>query len=212
MVETVKEAAVPPGQRDRAATRRSQRRSLIIAAAEEELSASGLAGITLAAVGERVGLSKGALYYYVDGRDALLAMVLEDALLRIRRDADAAASASPLDRLRAFARAHVRCSVERPAGPLIAGSVHELASHEPTAALLREHTEIALDLVAEAVDVGQLRAVPPVVTGAALFGTLNSLAGSFDPTGPMHIDELVDAALDVLLAGLRPDGGARKDD
>ena len=204
MVESVKDR--PAG---RAETRRAQRRELIIAAAEQELEASGLSGITLRAVGDRVGLSKGALYYYVDSRDSLLALVLEDALEAIRAEADASVGpdADPLERLLAFGRAHVRRSVDRPAGPLIASSVYELASHDGTAALLRAHTDAFQRIVDDAVAAGQLQPVPPLVGAAAFFGTLNSLAGTFEPGGPLDLDDVVDAAFDLLVAGWRTNRG-----
>ena len=179
---------------------------LIIAAAEAELEESGLAGITLTAVGDRVGLSKGALYYYVDSRDSLLALVLDDALQAIRLEASAEAGpgAPPLDRVAAFARAHLRYAVERPAGSLIANSVAELAVHEGTAELLRCHTAALLDIVGDAVRAGDLRDVPPTVAVTAFFATLNSLSRTFDRDGELGFDELVDAALDLLLVGWRP--------
>lgn len=200
MVEVVKEHPLT-----RAETRRQQRRALIISAAEEELSESGLTGITLTAVGDRVGLSKAALYYYVDGRDSLLALVLGDGLgaIRARAAAVSGPDAPPLERLAAFAHEHVRWSVERPSGPLIASSVHELAAHEPTAQLLREHTEALVEIVDQAVAGGELRPITPLVATAAFFGTLNSLARTFVPDGPMPLHEVVDAALDLLLSGWR---------
>lgn len=207
MVETVNEAVLREPSHNasevRARRRRSQRRELIIAAAEAELSESGLSGITLAAVGERVGLSKGALYYYVDGRDSLLALVLGDALARIQLRArrDLGDDPSALDELAAFAHAHVGFSVERPSGPLVAGSVHELASHEETAELLRQHTDVLLGIVERAVSAGELREVHPRVAASAFFGTLNSVAGTYDVNGPLSVSELVDAALDLLLEG-----------
>lgn len=187
----------------RAQTRREQRRRAIIAAAEAELAESGLAGITLSAVGERVGLSKGALYYYVDGRDSLLALMLGDALDEIRAEAAllAGPDAEPLDRLRAFGRAHVSVSTTRAAGPLIASSVYELASHDATAELLRAHTGHVTEIIQEAVVAGALRPAPPIVATAAFFGTLNTLARTHDSTGEFDLDDVIDAALDLLLGG-----------
>ena len=92
---------------DRMSTRRALKREAILDAAAAQLAESGLAATTLDRVGERVGLSKGALYYYVDSRDALMALLLDRLLAGIRTEADAAvaADAGPLTRLRAFCRA-----------------------------------------------------------------------------------------------------------
>lgn len=199
MVETVNPAT------QRASKRREQRRALIIAAAEDELVESGVAGTTLAAVGDRVGLSKGALYYYVDSRDDLLAMVLDDGLRAIRAEAEALAidAADPVERLAAFARAHVRCAVERPSGPLIVSNVDLLAAHDRTAELLHEHEEAARTHIRDAIEDGLLRPIHPVVASSALFGALNTLCRTFDPDGELSLDEMIDATLDLFLDGWR---------
>ena len=199
MVETVNPATA------RASRRREQRRALIIAAAEEELAASGVTGTTLSAVGERVGLSKGALYYYVDSRDDLLAMVLEDGLVAIRNEAAALAGddPSPLDEVVAFARAHVRCAIDRPSGPLIVGNVDFLAAHDRTAELLHQHETALRDIVARAVEAGDLRSIHPVVAAATFFGALNTLCRTYDPDGELELDTMIDTALDLLLDGWR---------
>ncbi len=198
MVETVN-----PDAPTRAEKRREQRRDLIIAAAEAELSESGIAGTTLAGVGERVGLSKGALYYYVDSRDALLALVLEDGLRAVREEAARSVGddASPLERLAAFGRAHVRLAVERPSGQLIISNVDLLAAHDRTAELLHEHEEAARAIVREAVAAGDLRDLHPVVASSAFFGALNTLCRTYDPDGELTLDEMIDATLDLLVNG-----------
>lgn len=195
----------------RAAKRREQRRSLIISAAEDELREQGIAGTTLAGVGERVGLSKGALYYYVDSRDSLLALVLDDGLQAIRREAErlaadaaAAGASTPLDELVAFGRAHVRCAIDRPSGPLIITNVDLLAAHDRTAELLHHHEEAARSIIARAVAAGQLRDVHPVIASSAFFGALNTLCRTYDPAGEMTLDEMIDATLDLLFHGWQP--------
>lgn len=199
MVESVNPAS------ERASKRREQRRSLIIAAAEDELAASGISGTTLAAVGDRVGLSKGALYYYVDSRDDLLAMVLDDGLRAIREEAArlGGENPAPIDELIAFGRAHVRCAIDRPSGPLIVSNVDFLASHDRTAELLHDHEAVARRIVSRAIEAGDLRAVHPVVASSAFFGALNTLCRTYDPDGELSLDEMIDATLDLLLNGWR---------
>ncbi|MEM9563042.1 MAG: TetR/AcrR family transcriptional regulator [Actinomycetota bacterium] len=215
MVENVKtgsavgDTTAGAGHR-RAERRRAQRRSLIIAACEEQLAETGLAGTTLASVGDRVGLSKAALYYYVDGRDELLALVLDDALRAIRADAAAAvtADASPVDELRAFANAHVLAAVERPAGPMIISNVDYLAAHDRTAELLHDHELHARAIIERGVVAGLLRPVPPVVASTAFFGALNTLCRAYDPDGSLALGEMIDATLDLLLGGWADPTGA----
>ncbi len=203
MVETVK--STPRSETGRSARRREQRRQLIIAAAQDQIGEAGLAATTLASVGERVGLSKGALYYYVDSRDSLFALVLDDLLGTIRTDAAERAGddPAPLDELVAFARAHVHAAIEQPAGPLIISNVDELAAHPPSAAVLHDHEVAAREIIARAVDAGVLRDVHPVVASTVFFGALNTLCRTYDEGGELSLDDMIDAALDLLLAGWR---------
>ncbi len=179
---------------------------MIIAAAEAELAESGIAGTTLAGVGERVGLSKGALYYYVESRDELLALVLSVGLADIQVEAATAAGsdAPPLEELRAFGRAHVRVAVERPSGQLIIGNLDYLAATDATADLMHGHEAVARGIIQRAVDSGQLRPIHPVVASATFFGAMNTIARTFDPVGDLTLAEMTDASLDLLLEGWRP--------
>ena len=82
----------------------------------------------------------------------LLALVLEDGLRAVREEAARSVGddASPLERLAAFGRAHVRLAVERPSGQLIISNVDLLAAHDRTAELLHEHEEAASNQAYEA--------------------------------------------------------------
>lgn len=189
----------------RARERRRQRLRLIVDAASGVLAEVGPDGTTLDEVGQRVGMSKSALYYYVDSKQQLMALVLETILEDIRAEATrvAADGADPLQRLRTFAHAHVRAAVERPAGQLVVSTVDLLAADAVTAELLRSHQREALDVVAEAVAAGQLRDVPDLVVAPVLFGTLNAIPRMFDTSGPRPLAEVVDRALDLILDGWR---------
>ncbi|NNL85995.1 MAG: TetR/AcrR family transcriptional regulator [Myxococcales bacterium] len=187
----------------RAEIRRRQRQALIIAAAEDQLGEAGIAGTTLEKVGERVGLSRGALYYYVESREDLLALVLDDVLREIRADADARAEgdADPLHRLECFARAHVHTAVERAAGQLVVANVDLLAAHERSAELLHQHEMVARDHIQTAVDQGQLPNLNLVVASTVFFGALNTLCRTYNPKGELTLDQMIDATLDLTLRG-----------
>lgn len=59
-----------------------QRRDAILDAAAAEFGASGLDGASYNRIIERAGLSKGAMYYYFDDKEDLLATVCADVLGR----------------------------------------------------------------------------------------------------------------------------------
>ncbi len=196
------EAAEPT----RAEIRRNQRKALIVTAAEAQLAEAGLAGATLDLVGRRVGLSKAALYYYVDSREDLLGLVLDDILrdTRARAEELAGDTTSPLECLQCFARAHVSVVTERPAGRLIVSNVDLLATNERSAQLLHDQEMIVRTLITDAIAAGELRDIHPVVASTVIFGALNTLCRTYNPDGPMSVDEVTDTALDLLLQAWTP--------
>ncbi|MBX2878477.1 MAG: TetR/AcrR family transcriptional regulator [Granulosicoccus sp.] len=187
----------------RARVRREQRRSSLVEAVEAELDETGLEGATLERVGQRVGLSKGALYYYIDSRDDLLTLVLEDVLQQQREKGEGLAGEfpTPLARLRAFAHGHVSVIVNRPAGRMIVGHLELLASHQKSTRLLQQQDVYVRAIIKDAVEAGELRKITPVIASAVLFGALNTVPRTFDPNGPLSLEEVVDAVLDLLLTG-----------
>ena len=102
---------------ERRVRRRQSRRELIVLAAVEVFREMGLEKATLEAVGERVGLSKASLYYYVRSKEELLGHVVvhvvraqEEALARVLD------AGGPEERLRAFCHSHVRIICTDPVG------------------------------------------------------------------------------------------------
>jgi AcrR family transcriptional regulator len=67
-----KESAVRTKREARNERRRDQTRAEILETARDVVLRSGLAGFTLAAVADELGLTKPALYYYFDCKEALL--------------------------------------------------------------------------------------------------------------------------------------------
>jgi AcrR family transcriptional regulator len=187
----------------RAETRRKHRQDLIVAATEAELERAGIHGTTLEQVGERVGLSRAALYYYVDSRDDLLTLVLDDVFQQQIAESDhiAGPDATPLERLRAFVHGSIRIVVERPAGRMIVSHLDLLAAHEPSALLMRHQERYARELIADAVADGSLRPVEQAAAIAVLFGTIATIPRGYNPDGRLTLEAVVNSALDLLLEG-----------
>jgi len=187
----------------RAEIRRKHRQDLIVTAAEAELETTGIQGTTLERVGDRVGLSRAALYYYVNSRDDLLTLVLDDVFQQQVAECEriAGGDPTPVERLRAFVHGSIRVVVERPAGQMIVGHLDLLAAHEPSARLMRHQEQYAREIIGDAVDTGALRPIEPTAAVAVLFGTISTIPRGYNPDGPMALETLVDAALDLVLAG-----------
>lgn len=198
----------------RAEVRHQQRKSSLVEAVEAELDATGLEGATLERVGRRVGLSKGALYYYIDSRDDLLTLVLADVLQQQREKGERLAGddPTPLDKLRAFAHGHVSVIVNRPAGRMIVGHLELLASHQKSTLLLQQQDLYVRNIINEAVATEELRQIAPVIASAVFFGALNTVPRTFDPNGAMSLEAVVDAVLELLFSGWRVDAGRHTKD
>ena len=202
MVENVKNEM----QTNRVRTRRALKRKAIIDATAAQLAESGLSATTLDRVGERVGLSKAALYYYVDSRDELLALLLDRLLAGIRAEAGerTADSSSPLDQLRSLLRSHIEQAVLLPEGQLIVSNVDALAAAPATAASLHAHELAARALVEAAIAAGELREVDSLVATTVLFGASNTMCRTNDPDGTRPLAEMIDATLDLTLGAWVP--------
>lgn len=202
MVEDVKNEM----QTNRVRTRRALKREAIIDATAAQLAESGLSATTLDRVGERVGLSKAALYYYVDSRDELLALLLDRLLAGIRAEAGerTADSSSPLDQLRSLLRSHIEQAVLLPEGQLIVSNVDALAAAPATATSLHAHELAARALVEAAIAAGELREVDPLVATTVLFGASNTMCRTYDPDGTRPLAEMIDATLDLTLGAWVP--------
>jgi AcrR family transcriptional regulator len=156
-----------------------------------------------------LGVTKSAIYHHVPSKEALLAAALDEALDGLSRALDAAideaAGTSAYERLRTAVRQ----------------SVEILGDHLPAVTLLlrvRGNSEIELAalarrrviddklarLVRAAVDEGALRDdFPPELTSRLLFGMVNSLVEWYRPDGPVPIEDISAAIVDLAFEGLR---------
>ena len=92
------------------------RRALVEAAAAI-LAEAGVDALTLRGVGDRVGVSRTALYRHFDSKAALLAAVATEGFRSFRRALEAALQAAPADagaRIAALGRAYVAFGAEHP--------------------------------------------------------------------------------------------------
>ena len=203
MVEKVKQTVPNQG---RMSTRRALKREAILDAAAAQLAEGGLAAATLDRVGERIGLSKAALYYYVDSRDALLAALVERLLSGMRADAenDLTGGATPLERLRAFLHAHTQQAATLPEGQLIVRNVDALAASPETARALHDHELAARQLLEDAIAAGEVAPVDPLIATTVLFGACNTLCRTYDPNGARSLDDMTDMTLELTLGAWAP--------
>jgi AcrR family transcriptional regulator len=190
----------------------------ILDAAFELIAAGGLEGLSMARLADAVDYTPGALYRYVDSKDALLAQVVQRILADARVALDAAVAglpprASPLARVVALARAYRELARREPhrigllaiamAEPriLLADAAHaQLVAASVIAAL-----QPLADALGAAAAAGLLSPGDAVERTLCLFAMLHGLLQlpklSRAAPRPLDVDRLAVAGTRALLIG-----------
>jgi TetR/AcrR family transcriptional regulator, cholesterol catabolism regulator len=190
---------------DRRARRMESRRGLILDAAAAEFAEVGYERATLERIGDRVGLSKASVYYYVkDGKPQLLV----DLVARVGEEVEARIAAltvddaSPVARLRAFLTAHVEVANTTPEGRLLSENLDELMSSESAAELRHRYERSLTAIIDDGVAAGQFQDLPRRPVVKLILGALNPVRMWHDPSGALSLEDITNVALSLLLTGL----------
>lgn len=179
-------------------------REKILEIAVQAFNEQGYDATSVAALADRLGLSKSALYHHFASKEQLLEVVLDEALGGLEGVLDAAGGGSAHDRLEQVLRGAVLVLVDKLAYVTLLLRVRgnsdvERAALERRRAFDRRVTE----LVRAAQDEGSVRAdVDPSVATRLLFGMVNSIVEWYRPAGPEGAQELARDVLAVALDGL----------
>jgi AcrR family transcriptional regulator len=158
-----------------------QRREALLAAATRLLAEGPLDCVTLAAVGEVVGLSRSSVYQYFDSTPALLAAVVEDAFPRAaqRLAQEIASAATPAGQIDTYVRVSLELAsdpthrslealAEAPLPPECRTRIRELhqQQYQPLRAALVAHGAPDADLAATLI-LGALHSANRAINGGA---------------------------------------------
>ena len=165
--------AQPANIREGQGGRRSKRDAVLDAAARQ-LNARGVSQASLSEIAAGLGVSRAALYYYVEDREDLVFQCYRRACEAMARDLDAAAKApgSGLDRVAAFM--DLALDAERPE-PAALAEVGALGSpHRETIEGLH-HGNVAqlVDLIEAGQADGSIRPCDPLVVAQAIVGVIS---------------------------------------
>jgi AcrR family transcriptional regulator len=167
----------------------------------------GFDGTSMEDLAGRLGITKSAIYHHVAGKDVLLALALDRALVDLERAAADVRTMDgrAVDRLESLVRRSVEVLVERLPFVTLLLRVHGNSAVERDAlARRRKLDRFAAALVNEAVGAGELRPdVDPTVTARLLFGMVNSLVEWLRPANTHSAQQLADAVATVSFDGLR---------
>lgn len=167
----------------------------------------GYDATSVAALTERLGLSKAALYHHFDSKEQVLDASLERALgsLEAVLDTEEAMSGSAIDRLAAVLRGAVAVLVaELPHVTLLLRVRGNSEVERRALTRRRAFDQRIAALVRRAQREGSVRGdIEAAVAARLLFGTVNSIVEWYRPGGPEGADRLADDVVAVALDGLR---------
>lgn len=195
--------ASAPARRGRPGYDRDQ----ILAAAVDVFIAHGYDATSVAAVAERLGLTKSALYHHFDSKEHLLGVALDEALSGLEGvlAQPGAGAGTAGERLEFVLRGAVRVLVEKLPYVTLLLRVRGNTEVEREALERRRAFDHRITaLVRDAQTEGSVRAdVDPSVATRLVFGMVNSIVEWYRPTGAEGADDLADDVLRVALDGLR---------
>jgi AcrR family transcriptional regulator len=177
-----------------------------VRAAVDVFAEMGLEGATLDAVGERVGLTKASLYYYVKSKEELLGHVVghvllaqEQAMAELTHD-----GMSPEERLRGFCLGHLRSLFGDPVGKIAAQVALSGNKDELVRSRFQEYMAGLDAILADGVAAGVFRPVDRAVARNSVLAALNAVPLWYVPDGPLSVDDVGHEICDLVIAGLRP--------
>jgi AcrR family transcriptional regulator len=166
----------------------------------------GLASLTMQDIADRLGLTKGNLYYYFEDKQDLLYQchlacmaVSLDALRRER-----SRQRPPAERLRAILRQHIRAITDEVYGAVMLTDLESLTPRQRRIYVAQrdrfEHGVRAL--IREGMERGDFKKVDARLAGFAILGAINWIPKWYHPRGELTSVQVADALADFLVAAL----------
>ncbi len=190
------------------AARTELRRTEIFHSLGLVLQERGIAGITMDEIAQRLGMTKGSLYYYFKDKDDLLYqchMRAMEVSLRALREA-AGLRLPPDERLRRVLVAHIRGITDEVYGAVVLTDIESLSRPRRRRYVAkRDLFERAVrDMIAEGIREKVFREVDVKLAGFAMLGAINWISKWYSPDGPWTSAQIAEGFADFLLAALRP--------
>jgi AcrR family transcriptional regulator len=196
---------VTPAKRRRE-LRQTRRRVEILEAAAEEFAIRGYHDASLQRIGDKVGLSKASLYYYVSSKSDLLAELL---IAAVDSQPAEVSEGEPAERLREFMHTHVSRVCTTVEGQALADNSDVLMSKTAPANLAaarRRYEDVLASILRSGIASGDFRDVPVRPVVKFIFAGLNSVPQWYQPSGEFPLERVVDDVMGILLTGVLADG------
>ena len=193
--------------------RRAEKEDQLLEAATHLFKEKGYHNTSMQDLADAVGMQKGSLYYYIEGKDELLRRLMERATSFMASQIDEIYTSDlpPARKLRWALEDHAATMMEHM--DLVAVYLHEYRNLPPKrmaeALAVRKHYEqVLMQIVEDGIASGEFRAVNVKMAVFGMLGMLNWTHQWFSPRGPFSSAEVASTLADLALHGLtqRSDG------
>jgi AcrR family transcriptional regulator len=195
-------------------------RARVVQVAREIYDADGYTAVTMRNVARRIGYSPAALYRYFDNHLALVRSVWQDAVELMQAEARQAADAAgtPIGKIRALMRSYADFARNHPAAfrstfmqVSIPGADGDLFNAEGSLPAIDPRRGTAYqplrEATAAAIAAGELVDRDPDLVAQTIWGAMHGVVALEFNFGQFPLEDWdcrVDAAMEVVLRGLRP--------
>jgi TetR/AcrR family transcriptional regulator, cholesterol catabolism regulator len=170
--------------------------------AADILHARGFVGTSMGDIAETVDLTKGGLYYYIKGKEALLFAIVNFAMDLIEKEVMAPAESEndPQERLRKIIAAHLRLILREPSTmALLVNDVDNLSADHRSKVVARKTAFVAFLRAT-------LEQVSPhgdsAIKAFSLLGMLHWTVRWYRPDGALDAEEVIAQMTRLALRGL----------
>lgn len=182
------------------------RRERLLKVAAGCFNAKGYSGTSLRDIADRLNISDPAIYHYVKGKEELVFLCYERALVLIEEAVARARSedGTGLERLRAYVEHHV-AGLCGPSGPIAVLS-EVAALSDPHQRTIRTRLEATIAeitaFIAEGTTDGSIRPCDPAIAARAVTGAINAIPRWYGPDQAHQPEAVVRTFADLLAGGL----------
>jgi AcrR family transcriptional regulator len=185
------------------------REAELLAIATRLFRERGFHATSMQDLGEALGMNRGSLYHYIASKDDLLWTILTGALelLEARVLPVLDADGPPLERLSGAIHEHLRVAADHADElSLIQIELRSLTPERRAELIARRdaYERRWRAAIEEGIAADELRPVDVRLAGIGILSACNWFTQWFRAEGPMSVDEVGDAFVELFLGGLRP--------
>ena len=194
----------------------AEREKEILEAAVNVFHAKSFAATSVDDLADEVGILKGSLYYYMDGKEDLLFRIVEDVhedVEEIVQRTLVKGEGSPLERLAAYVKAVVEYNARNIKRVRVYYHDYDQLNEERLGVVRkrrRAHERTLIKVLGEAKKAKEVPAdLDEALAAKTIFGTVLWMYTWFKPAGPISGSSLGAFCSDFVLGGIQGSGGSK---